>query len=66
MQPKSNTLHLVAAAAGARSYAERSYREAILEAAKTYSQADIARAAGVTRQAVHGLLNLARRDNGNA
>ena len=56
MAQQSNILHLVAAASGARSFAERSYREAIVEAAKTYSQVDIARAAGVTRQAVSSLL----------
>jgi Mn-dependent DtxR family transcriptional regulator len=56
MTRQSNTLHQVAAAAGARTYAERSYREAIIEAAKHYSQADIARAAGVSRQTVQEML----------
>ena len=56
MAERSNTLHLVAAAAGARSYAERSYRETIIEAAKSCSQSDIARAAGVTKQAINGML----------
>ena len=56
MAKKTNTLHLVAAAAGARQYAERSYREAIAEAAKTCPKADIARAAGVTRQAIQSML----------
>jgi predicted DNA-binding protein YlxM (UPF0122 family) len=51
-----NHLHRVAAAAGARTYAERSYRETITEAAKHHSQAEIARAAGVTKQGVHALL----------
>jgi DNA-binding MarR family transcriptional regulator len=51
-----NQLHLVAAAAGARTYAERSYRETIAEAAKHHSQAEIARAAGVTRQSIHAML----------
>lgn len=59
MARQSNTLHRVAAAAGARSFADRSYRETIIEAAKTHSQADIARAAGVSKQAVSSLLKRA-------
>lgn len=51
-----NHLHLVAAAAGARTYAERSYRETIAKAAKHHTQSEIAKAAGVSRQAVHSLL----------
>jgi transcriptional regulator with XRE-family HTH domain len=58
----SNTLHLVAAAAGARQYAEKSYRDAIREAAQTCSQADIARAAGVTRQSIQAMLKKAERE----
>ena len=56
MTRQSNILHQVAAAAGAREYAERSYRETIIEAAKSHSQVDIARAAGVTKQAINGML----------
>jgi site-specific recombinase XerD len=51
-----NHLHRVAAAAGARTYTERSYRETIAEAAKHHSQSEIAKAAGVTRQAIHAML----------
>lgn len=51
-----NYLHRVAAAAGAREFAERSYRETIAEAAKHHTQAEIARAAGVTRQSIHAML----------
>jgi biotin operon repressor len=51
-----NHLHRVAAAAGARTFADRSYRETIAEAAKHHSQSEIAKAAGVTRQAIHSLL----------
>ncbi|MFA5053009.1 MAG: hypothetical protein WC565_03055 [Parcubacteria group bacterium] len=50
--PNKQVLVLVAAAAGAKAFAEHSYRESIVEAAKTHSYAEIARAAGISRQAV--------------
>jgi DNA-directed RNA polymerase sigma subunit (sigma70/sigma32) len=56
---QAHLLHQLAAAAGAREYAERSYRELVVEAAKRYSIADVTRAAGVSRQAVHSMLKRA-------
>ncbi len=59
LMAETNLLHQVAAAAGARQYAEQSYREAVQEAARTHSQADIARAAGVSKQAISAMLKQA-------
>jgi transcription initiation factor TFIIIB Brf1 subunit/transcription initiation factor TFIIB len=43
---------LVAAAAGAKAYAERQYREAVLAASAQHSQRAIAEVAGVTQQTI--------------